>query len=87
MAALPPITAPGNIDRALRAIQSAATPERVSQDFVKTILKISGGSGNQVTSFLKKIGFVNADGSPSDLDKKFRMSRKSDSQTDLGNTS
>lgn len=74
MAALPYITAPGNIDRALRAIQSAATPERVSQDFVKTILKIPGGSGNQVTSFLKKIGFVNADGSPSDLYKKFRNS-------------
>jgi hypothetical protein len=43
MAALPYITAPGNIDRALRAIQSAATPERVSQDFVKTILKSRAG--------------------------------------------
>ncbi len=74
MAARPYISAPGNIKRALRAIQSAATPERVSQDFVKTILNVPGGSGNQVTSFLKKIGFVNADGSPSDLYKKFRNS-------------
>lgn len=72
MANLPYVTATGNIDRALRGIQSAATPERVSQDFVKTILKIPGGSGNQMTSFLKKIGFVSADGSPSDLYKKFR---------------
>jgi hypothetical protein len=72
MAALPYITAPGNIERALRAIQSAATPERVSQDFVKTILKIQGGSGNQVTSFLKKVGFANADGSPTELYKRFR---------------
>jgi hypothetical protein len=72
MATLPYVTATGNIDRALRGVQSAATPERVSQDFVKTILKIPGGSGNQMTSFLKKIGFVNADGSPSDLYKKFR---------------
>ncbi|HVW08025.1 MAG TPA: DUF5343 domain-containing protein [Bryobacteraceae bacterium] len=74
MATLPYITAPGNIEKALVAIKSAATPPNVSQDFVKTILGIPGGSGNQVTSFLKKIGFVNLDGTPSDLYKKFRNS-------------
>lgn len=72
MAALPYVTSPGNIDRALIGIKQAAVPERVSQDFVKTILKIPGGSGDQITSFLKKIGFANADGSPSDLYKRFR---------------
>jgi len=72
MAALPYITSPGNIERALTAIQSAATPPSVSQDFVKTILKIPGGSGNQVTSFLRKIGFVSTDGSPSELYRQFR---------------
>jgi len=72
MAALPYVTASGNIDKALRGIKSAATPESVSQDFVKTILHIPGGSGNQMTSYLKKIGFVNADGTPSDVYKKFR---------------
>jgi Family of unknown function (DUF5343) len=72
LAQLPYITAPGNIERALTAIQSAATPPRVNQDFVKTILKIPGGSGNQVTSFLKKIGFANQDGTPSDIYKRFR---------------
>lgn len=72
MAALPYITAPGNIEKALAGIKSAATPERVSQDFVKTILKITGGSGDQVTAYLKKIGFANADGSPSDIYKRFR---------------
>ena len=53
-------------------IKHAAVPERVSQDFVKTILKIPGGSGDQMTSFLKKIGFTKSDGTPSDLYKKFR---------------
>ena len=72
MASLPYITAPGAIERALSAIKSAATPERVNQDFVKTILKIPGGTGNQVTAFLRKIGFVNADGTPSDLYKSLR---------------
>ncbi len=72
MANLPYITAPGNIEKALVAIRAAQTPDRVTQDFVKTILKIPGGSGNQVASFLKKIGFVNTDGSPSDIYNKFR---------------
>jgi hypothetical protein len=72
MAALPYITAPGNIERALRGIKSAATPERVSQDFVKTILLITGGSGDQITSYLRKIGFANSDGTPTALYGKFR---------------
>jgi len=70
--ALPYVTAPNNIDKALRGIKAAATPESVSQDFVKTILQIPGGSGNQMTSYLRKIGFVNGDGSPSDIYKRFR---------------
>lgn len=72
MAALPYVTSPGNIDRALSGIKQAAVPERVSQDFVKTILKIPGGSGDQMTSFLKKIGLASPDGTPSDLYKRFR---------------
>jgi hypothetical protein len=72
MAGLPYVTAPGNIEKALRGMKSAATPERVSQDFVKTILKIRGGSGDQMTSYLRKIGFANKDGTPSDIYTKFR---------------
>lgn len=74
MAALPYVTASGNIERALKGIKSAATPESVSQDFVKTILGIKGGSGNQMTAYLKKIGFASSDGTPTDLYKKFRNS-------------
>jgi len=77
MASLPYVTAPGNIERALQGIKSAATPERVTQDFVKTILKIPGGSGDQITSYLKKLGFANPDGSPSNIYKKFRNSSTS----------
>jgi hypothetical protein len=77
MAGIPYITAPGNIEKALNGIKTASTPERVTQDFVKTILKIPGGSGDQVTSFLKKIGFANVDGTPSDIYKKFRNSATS----------
>lgn len=72
MAVLPYVTATGNIEKALKGIKAAATPESVSQDFVKTILGIKGGSGNQITAYLKKIGFATADGTPTDLYKKFR---------------
>ena len=72
MASLPYVTAPGNIDRALQGIKQAATPPSVSQDFVKTILLIPGGSGNQVTAYLRKIGFVGPDGSPTSIYTRFR---------------
>ena len=72
MAKLPYVTAPGNVTKALNGIADAATPERVSQDFVKEILKIPGGSGNQMTAYLKKVGIAAADGTPTALYKKFR---------------
>lgn len=72
MAKLPYVKSPGNVKKALDAIISASTPPRVSQDFVKTVLKIPSGSGNQIASYLKKIGLVNVDSAPSENYKKFR---------------
>ncbi|MBO6562747.1 MAG: DUF5343 domain-containing protein [Nisaea sp.] len=72
MASLPYVTSPGNIEKALNGIIKAAVPERVSQDFVKTVLGIPGGSGDQMTAFLKKIGFSSSDGKPTELYTKFR---------------
>lgn len=72
MALLPYITAIGNIEKALNGIKAAATPDSISQDFVKTILKIKGGSGNQITSYLKKIGFAGSDGKPTEIYTAFR---------------
>lgn len=69
---LPYVTAPGNVLKALNGIISAATPDRVSQDFVKEILKIPSGSGNQMAAYLKKIGLSATDGTPTALYKKFR---------------
>ena len=71
-AALPYVTSPGNVEKALTGIKAAATPATVTQDFVKTILKIAGGPGNEMTSYLRKIGFAGADGAPTEIYKKFR---------------
>jgi len=72
MATLPYVTATGNVEKALLGIKEAATPENVTQDFVKTILKIPGGSGNQMAAFLRKMGFVKPDGAPTDIYTRFR---------------
>jgi len=69
---LPYLVSPGSIKNALERIRQAATPERVSRDFVTTKLGIKGGTGYALIPFLKKIGLVNADGTPSELYKQFR---------------
>lgn len=71
-AKLPYLHSPGTIKTALERIRSAATPDRVTNDFVTTVLQIKGGSGASIAPYLKKIGFVASDGSPTDLYKRFR---------------
>jgi hypothetical protein len=69
---LPYLHRPGALRTALDKIRTAATPDRVTGDFVNTVLQIKGGTGGTMTPFLKKIGFVASDGAPSDLYKRFR---------------
>ena len=76
---LPYLASPGSIKTALERIKLAATPERVTGDFVTTKLQIKGGTGAAIPPFLKKIGLVSSDGSPSDLYGKFRNNQTSGS--------
>ncbi len=69
---LPYLVSPGSIKTALERIRQAATPERVTGDFVSTKLAIKGGTGAALIPFLKKIGLVNSDGTPTDLYKQYR---------------
>ncbi|HQE83114.1 MAG TPA: DUF5343 domain-containing protein [Candidatus Hydrogenedentes bacterium] len=69
---LPYLAAPTNISKALEKIRTAPTPPKVTQDFVKTKLQIPSSSGNQMTAYLKRIGLVAADGSPSELYTQYR---------------
>lgn len=71
---LPYLASPGSIKTALEKIRSAATPERVTKDFVTTVLQIKGGTGGSLPPFLKRIGFVGSDGAPTDLYRRFRNS-------------
>jgi Family of unknown function (DUF5343) len=69
---LPYLAAPGSVKTALEKIRSAATPDRVTQDFMTTKLQIKGGTGTALIPFFKKIGLVASDGSPTELYKRFR---------------
>tara|TARA_R110002096_G_scaffold24760_33_gene78104 strand:- start:2766 stop:3419 length:654 start_codon:yes stop_codon:yes gene_type:complete len=69
---LPYLAAPGTITTCLEKISNAATPGKVTGDFVNTKLAMKGGSGRALVPFLKKIGFVNSDGTPSDIYTRYR---------------
>lgn len=69
---IPYLASYGSIKTALEKISQAATPERVTVDFVQTKLGIKGGTGGALLPFLKKIGMVGSDGAPTELYKQFR---------------
>lgn len=69
---LPYLVSPGSLKTALEKIRSAAKPERISGDFINTKLQIKGGTGRALVPYLKKIGFVATDGSPTDIYTQFR---------------
>lgn len=62
----------GRLRDALNGIIRAERPDKVSGDFVETVLGISGGSGRAIPPILKRIGFVSSDGTPTDLYAKFQ---------------
>ena len=68
----PYVTAYGNITKALEKIQAAPTPPRFTHDFLATKLGMSGGSARPVVPFLKRVGFLASDGTPTNLYKQFR---------------
>jgi hypothetical protein len=73
----PYVATPGNIPRVLNKIQEAATPQRFTVDFLETKLGMSGGGARPLIPFLKRIGFLASDGTPTDLYKRFRNSAES----------
>jgi hypothetical protein len=69
---LPYVSSPGNVTKVLDKIIHASTPQRFTQDFLATKLGMSGGSAKPLIPFLKQIGFLGSDGTPTELYVKFR---------------
>ena len=70
--ALPYLASPGSVKTCLEKIQQAAVPQRVTVDFIQSVLNIKGGTGSALVPFLKKIGFVSTEGTPTEFYKSFR---------------
>lgn len=69
---LPYLSSPGSIRAVLERIRHAATPARVTNDFISTVLQLKGGAGRAIPPFLKRIGMVASDGAPTELYKAYR---------------
>lgn len=74
---LPYSTSVGVLEKVLEKIKTASVPERVTQNFLNTKLGLKGGAANASIPFMKKMGFVASDGSPTELYSEFRNPRKS----------
>lgn len=74
---VPYLNSYGVITKTLERIKTASTPPRFTQDFLSTKLDLKGGSAMAVIPFLKKTGFLNGDGTPTDLYKEFRNTSSS----------
>jgi hypothetical protein len=69
---LPYIAAYNTITKGLEKIQAAATPDRFTQDFLANTLGMPGGTPKPLIPYLKRTGFLNTDGSPTELYRRFR---------------
>ena len=68
----PYISNPGTLGKVLDKMKEAATPPRFTQDFVADTLGFKGNYALAVIPFLKKIGFLGTDGSPTEIYRRFR---------------
>lgn len=71
-AQLPYMVAPGLIPKILTKIEEAKRPDRFTQDFLGTKLGHSSGSAKAIIPLLKRMGFLNSDGTPTALYDRFR---------------
>lgn len=71
---LPPYTSStGLLKELFKKIQEAPPPPRFSLDFLFSNLKFKkSGATNSFIPFLKRIGFLSSDGTPTEIYKKFR---------------
>ena len=73
MAENPPyMLSPTTLTKVLEKIKTAATPSRFTQDFLANTLGMKGGTPRPVIPYLKRVGFLGTDGSPTELYKRFR---------------
>jgi hypothetical protein len=69
---LPYMVTPGVIPKVLTKIREARRADRFTQDYLETMLGIRGGNARAVIPLLKRMNFLNADGTPTTLYDRYR---------------
>lgn len=71
--AFPPfMNSTGLIGKIFEKIQQAKVPPRYTQDFQSTVLGFGSGSARPFIPFLKRLNFIQSDGTPTELYTRFR---------------
>lgn len=75
MADNPPyMNAYGNITKIFQKIREAQTPDRFTTDYLGTVLGFTGGGARPFIPLAKRLGFLNSDGTPTEMYRRFRGS-------------
>lgn len=69
---LPYLTSQKRIKTCLNKIKEASTPEKFNEKFLNEKFDMKGGTARSLPPFLKRIGFISSDASPTDWYKEFR---------------
>lgn len=67
---------PGGLERVLQGIIKAQKPQKVDSNYISTVLAVTGGTGRAQLPLLKKLGVIEAGGSPTSLYDEFRNEKK-----------
>ncbi|HVQ73380.1 MAG TPA: DUF5343 domain-containing protein [Bradyrhizobium sp.] len=69
---LPYMALPGAVPKILAKINEAKRPERFTQDFLATVLGFNGGNYQAILPMLKRMRFLDQDGTPTKLYDQYR---------------
>ena len=69
---LPYVVQVGTLKKAFDKIKAASTPDLFNADYLGDTLGMKGGNARAIIPFLKKAGFLSANGAPTDLYRQFR---------------
>jgi len=69
---LPYLTSQKRLNEVFEKIKSASTPDSFNATFLDKTFDMRGGTAKSVPPLLKRIGFLNTDGTPSEWYKQFR---------------
>lgn len=73
----PYVNAYGNLSKLLAKIKTASVPQKVTRDFLSTILGLKSSSYQPMIPLFKKLGFVDQASIPTSRYKDFRSDKKS----------